>query len=733
MEGHLALSTSVKPHQAGVLSRLGVRGRLLLAFFTVSAFAVLGAAAAFYSFREFGGALDLITQQRTPAALKSQELARQVERIVAAAPALLTAASQAEKNKRADEITSDEGALYKLLADLTAAGVESSVIKGLESDVMRLNDNLTGLDALVNNRLLVGERKKNILGEAIQAAAAMQQLLAPWSAVMDQAIAQWRRSKLDPTLPLARRGEVDTEFEKSVAWFRALQTSQVGASNVSDLLQRAYTADTNGDVRVAEFRLQQTLNELERLASDFDPRLRSLMTEAVAKLRPFAVGNDSVPALRRREIESISDGTKLLSQNADLSRSLTDKVASLTVAASKDITYANAKALSVVHFSTWVLVIAVILSLVSSLLIGWLYVGRNVVARLIILSDGMRAIVGGRRDIAIPSGGRDEIAEMARAVEVFRDNAVALDQLLAEQEQAAVRLEQSVEQRTAELSKSLNELRTAQDRLVQTEKLASLGQLTAGIAHEIKNPLNFVNNFSSVSVELIDELQDALKGASLDPKTNAEIAEVAEMLRGNLDKIVQHGKRADSIVKNMLLHSRSDSGEHRPVDINAIVEESLNLAYHGARAEKQGFNITLEKAFDPAAGEIDLFPQEITRVFLNLISNGFYAATKRKVDGIGSATYEPTLLAATKNLGDRVEIRIRDNGTGIPPEVKDKMFNPFFTTKPAGEGTGLGLSISHDIIVKQHAGAIEVDTKAGEFTEFRITLPRKAASLGTGA
>ena len=294
-------------------------------------------------------------------------------------------------------------------------------------------------------------------------------------------------------------------------------------------------------------------------------------------------------------------------------------------------------------------------------------------------------------------------------------------------------LEQKVSLRTVELSKSLEELRTAQGRLVQTEKLASLGQLTAGIAHEIKNPLNFVNNFSSVSVELIDELQDALKGAQLDAKTSAEITEVAEMLRGNLEKIVQHGKRADSIVKNMLLHSRADSGEHRPVDINAIVEESLNLAYHGARAEKQGFNIALEKAFDPAAGEIDLFPQEITRVFLNLISNGFYAATKRKADGNGDGAYEPTLLAATKSLGDRVEIRIRDNGTGIPPDVKDKMFNPFFTTKPAGEGTGLGLSISHDIIVKQHAGSIEVDTRAGEFTEFKIILPRKAASLGTGA
>ena len=203
--------------------------------------------------------------------------------------------------------------------------------------------------------------------------------------------------------------------------------------------------------------------------------------------------------------------------------------------------------------------------------------------------------------------------------------------------------------------------------------------------------------------------------------------ELTDTLRGNLDKIAQHGKRADSIVKNMLLHSREGSGERRPVDINALVEESLNLAYHGARAEKQGFTITLERSFDPETGEAEVFPQEITRVLLNLISNGFYAATKRQGQA-GSDDYEPILMAATKNLGDRVEIRIRDNGTGIPPEVKEKMFNPFFTTKPAGEGTGLGLSISHDIIVKQHSGSIEVDTEPGKFTEFRIVLPR-AGSL----
>jgi signal transduction histidine kinase len=323
------------------------------------------------------------------------------------------------------------------------------------------------------------------------------------------------------------------------------------------------------------------------------------------------------------------------------------------------------------------------------------------------------------------------------AIAVARANAgsfpkrqIVLLQAFADQAVIAienVRLFDEVQARTRELAKSLDDLRTTQDRLVQTQKLASLGQLTAGIAHEIKNPLNFVNNFSGVSAELVDELQQALKDGNFNESRRSEITELMAMLRSNLDKVVQHGQRADAIVKNMLLHSHQGSGEHRPVAINAIVEESLKLAYHGARAEKQNFNIMVEQSLDPVAGVADIFPQEITRVLLNLISNGVYA-TKNKAPPDGEI-YRPTLTASTKNLGDRVEIRIRDNGIGIAPDIKDKMFNPFFTTKPAGEGTGLGLSISHDIIVKQHGGSIEVDTQPGEFTEIRIVLPRTAASI----
>jgi GAF domain-containing protein len=305
-----------------------------------------------------------------------------------------------------------------------------------------------------------------------------------------------------------------------------------------------------------------------------------------------------------------------------------------------------------------------------------------------------------------------------RQIEMVR---VFADQAVIAIENA--RLFSEVQTRTQELVASLDDLRRAQDRLIQSEKLASLGQLTAGIAHEIKNPLNFVNNFSVLSRELLLELRELLAKASLDAATREGADELIAMAGANLEKVLQHGKRADSIVKNMLLHAREGTGERASVKVNSMVEEALNLAYHGARAEKPGFNVNIVKSLDPEAGAAELFPQEITRVLLNLISNGFYATTKRKqVDG--DPNYEPSLSASTRNLGDHVEIAIRDNGTGISHEARGKIFNPFFTTKPAGEGTGLGLSLSHDIVVKQHGGTIVVETEPNRYTQFTIRLPR---------
>ena len=356
----------------------------------------------------------------------------------------------------------------------------------------------------------------------------------------------------------------------------------------------------------------------------------------------------------------------------------------------------------------------------------------SITAPLRRLEHSMAAVTRGELDMPIPRPGSDEIGAMTRALGMLRDSLIARDRLEAERKRAEAEI------RTARdaAETALAELKTAQANLIQAEKMASLGQLTAGIAHEIKNPLNFVNNFASLSVELLDELKEttAPAVAALDDDERAQVDETMVMLTGNLEKIAEHGKRADNIVKSMLEHSRGVSGERREVDLNGVIEEALNLAYHGARAQDQSFNITLERNYASPLKPIEVAPQEMTRVFLNLFGNGFYAANKRVREN-GSGSHRPTLTVATCDLGDAVEVRVRDNGTGIPPEIKDNLFQPFFTTKPAGEGTGLGLSITYDIVTQQHGGTITVESELGAFTEFTIRLPRdrQPARMGTAA
>jgi signal transduction histidine kinase len=364
---------------------------------------------------------------------------------------------------------------------------------------------------------------------------------------------------------------------------------------------------------------------------------------------------------------------------------------------------------------------AVNVSVIGGILVLTVVIGlsglvvRSIIAPLRRLEHSMAAITRGDLDAPIPPAGRDEIGAMSDALGMLRHSLIARERLEGERKRAEA------------------EMRAAQANLIHSQKMAALGQLTAGIAHEIKNPLNFVNNFATLSVELLDELKDGTAPglAKLDDSARAAAEETIELLTGNLEKIAEHGRRADGIVKSMLLHSRGGSGERQSVDINSLAEEALLLTYHGARAQDQNFNITLERDFDAAAAPLELVPQDITRVLLNLIGNGFYAAHKRKLQDVDAA-FRPTLTVTTRDFGDAVEVRVRDNGTGVAPDLRDKLFQPFFTTKPTGEGTGLGLSISYDIVTQQHGGTIEVDSEPGSFTEFKIRLPRDRASATTG-
>jgi len=352
---------------------------------------------------------------------------------------------------------------------------------------------------------------------------------------------------------------------------------------------------------------------------------------------------------------------------------------------------------------------------------------RSITVPLKQMEQSMASITRGEFDVPLPRTDVSDIEAMTGTLGMLRDSLIERGRLERERQRAEAEIRAARD--TAE--SALRDLKAIQANLIQAEKMASLGQLTAGIAHEIKNPLNFVNNFAGLSVELLEELKETTAPAlvALDQDRRTEVAEVIDTLTGNLERIVEHGKRADNIVKSMLAHSRGGAGERQRVDLNALVEEALNLAYHGARAQDQNFNITLERDYGKDIAPIELAPQEMTRVLLNLFGNGFYAANKRRRE-TNDGAFKPLLTVTTRDLGDAVEIRVRDNGGGIPAEVRDKLFQPFFTTKPTGEGTGLGLSISYDIVTHGHGGAITVESDVGAGTQFAVRLPRRFAAKG---
>jgi signal transduction histidine kinase len=657
--------------------RGGVRFRLLVALSLVAAVMFGGAAASIIGLDRLRQGFQLLTDTQLPRLIDAAGLARQSESIVASAPGLVISRDQFTRTTAADRIADQVRFLDELLLRFKSGETDSQTIALLDETKQNLLENLRRVDDMVGTRIEFDARSESIIRDIVD---------------------------------LVRR---KTAFETTVAVGRAPELIRWSGETQNALMLMLATYGVERSALIGAFR-KQAADAIERadqlvehigLVGDADTMLRRLHSEIRARVS----GSEDVFAARNEVLGLQRSVAGMLARNKVISDQFGNAVSGVFEAIRHDLEEKTQSYRDFLAKYREALIVATIAAFALAIL-AFFYVSRSVLRRIVALRDSMLAHAGGR-EAPIDTAGRDEIGDMARALQFFVT--------------AIRRREEALTEAKEQAETALVGLRRAQQTLVHAEKMASLGQLTAGIAHEIKNPLNFVNNFASLSSELIGELKVELASVlSLVPTgERPALDETLSTLAGNLTKIAEHGRRADGIVKSMLLHSRGGSGDHQLTDLNALLEEALNLAYHGARAQDKSFNISLERQLDPAVGQLDIVPQDITRVFLNLFSNSFYAVRQRGHVAGGAA--KPLLVLTTRVIGSEVEIRVRDNGVGMTKDVLDKLFTPFFTTKPTGEGTGLGLSLSYDTVVHQHGGQLLVESEPNDHTEFIVRLPRK--------
>ncbi len=672
-----------------------------------------------FSFNQVGEAQGRVNENSVPELVAAFGVAQHSGTLVVAAPRLTTAVTPEELALADAEITEAHQALEEELAIL---GQDQGYDEDFERIQANANELFSNIQAIEDERAEIfdlrarsGALRTELEEELL---TRLDNLLVP--AVDDQLFYTMTgyRSRDDSQ---AKRTDHFSEIE--LDRYRHLADLHADASIAAHLLESAFSVSEAPHLEPLRERFESSAGRIERsLASLEDSSLRAEVGPLLRRLIELGIGEQGGFDLLDRELRLVASQRDLLAQNRSISVALVAEVNGLVSEANANAQEATRASTDATLTGRTLLLSISALSVVGAVLIAWVFVGRVLLRRLELLSDWMRRMAAGDLEAQVEIGGRDEVADMAAALEVFRQHALEVQRL-----NLVELLAEELKEKNAELESTVGELHRAQDQIVMREKLAALGELTAGVAHEIRNPLNFVKNFSEVSGELLVELREALEedGNNMSENQRGLVEDISSDLSGNLERIGQHTERANRIVHDMLMMGRGSS-EWQPTIINSLVDEYARLAFHSARASDPDFQLDIRQDLDPDAGEIEAIPQDLGRVFLNMVGNACYATDEKRrasmETGSGASDYSPTLLLSTKRTENHVVVRIRDNGNGMPPEVVEKIFNPFFTTKPTGQGTGLGLAISNDI-VREHGGTIRVETEPGEFTEMIIELP----------
>ena len=636
-----------------------------------------------------------------------------------AAPSLAAASTSLELFQEGERVDQTVLTFEDQLADLEQSDSDDASVEQIRQSADMLISNIEEIRSEVSERLQIIDRRTAQQGELVGLRNRVSAVLIP---AIDDQLFYTLTGYSDLDAPPVPRSEHFSEAE--VFRYRRLAELEADANIASDLLATAFTLSDETLLEPLRERFEAAASRIDRnLVTLAGTRFQTDAEPIFSRLRELGLGDDNSFDLAASEFEIIEHHGELLAQNSELSLTLVTEVDNLVRASQARAGEATTASEQAIGTARTILLAISVVSVVGALLIIWLFVGKVLVRRIALLSDWMRRMAGGDLEVIVPISGRDEVADMAATLEVFRRHALEVQRLnLVEQ------LADELQGKNEQLEGVLAELQRAQDQIVTREKLAALGELTAGVAHEIKNPLNFVKNFAEASEELIVELKEVLDdvGDDLSEENKSYINEIAGDLTGNVDRIRSHGERADRIVRDMLMMGR-DSGEWQLTDINGLIQQHAQLSFHSARALDPDFQLDIQQDLGPDVGELNVIAQDLGRVFLNMVTNAGHATRERHRSEVasGNEAFQPTIWLKSMRDDEHIEVRIRDNGTGMPPDVIDKIFNPFFTTKPTDQGTGLGLSISSDI-VRRHGGNIQVESEPGHFTEMIVTLPLEA-------